>query len=259
MRYTARATSIEIAFSLKEPIGVVAALFPETRDLRRRLRPLRCLSAGGLPLMIGGAAGREVLLGHSGMGPSCAAELAERLIRERPIEALLSVGFAGGLEPGLQIGDLVLADRVCFKRLLTCDARLLRHGEGAVQDLGLRYRRGLLISKEKMVGSSEGKRDLFVQEGAAAVDMESGAVAEVAARARVPFLAIRSISDLSEQALDPWIGGLIGPGGGIGYHRLFSGLLRRPDRLGLLWRLRQQSFRAAATLNEFLIRFLTTL
>lgn len=54
---------------------------------------------------------------------------------------------------------------------------------------------GILAASPNVLTSADAKRELAEATGACAVDMESGAVAQVAARAGIPFLAVRVIAD----------------------------------------------------------------
>ncbi|HET6370645.1 MAG TPA: hypothetical protein VFG95_05570, partial [Nitrospiria bacterium] len=97
----------------------MAALRRETSALREGLCHLRKMSPSfrGGSLWISEDVDLPILLGHSGVGPSQASLFAENLIRHFPIGILLPIGFAGGLQPRLQVGEIFLADRVRYQEL----------------------------------------------------------------------------------------------------------------------------------------------
>ncbi|HET8550974.1 MAG TPA: hypothetical protein VFM97_00680 [Gammaproteobacteria bacterium] len=160
-----------------------------------------------------------------GIGPRRAAVAAERLVA-RGARALLSWGTAGGLSPALRCGDIMIPERV-----LTADnpAGVAVDGDWharTVKELAARVpvSSGALWSSREPVTAVEAKRVLS-NEGMAAVDMESGAVALVAAQSGLPFFAVKAICDPAERALPAALLGLIDAEGAF-RPRGLSGLLR---------------------------------
>ncbi|HEY1874708.1 MAG TPA: hypothetical protein VGG67_09930, partial [Steroidobacteraceae bacterium] len=99
-------------------------------------------------------------------------------------------------------------------------------------------RGGRLLSCREPLGSTAAKALAFRQTGAVAVDMESFAIAEVAAAERVPFLAVRAIVDTAhdvvpEVALSATRAGQAG----LGMGRVLAALARTPGQLPALIRL----------------------
>lgn len=170
-------------------VGVITALPGEAR----------CLGSAA-PRSGGPAAlGPGVRLWVSGIGPARAAHAAEAALRA-DARALLVCGLAGGLEPGLKAGALVLAEAVADAAdgsRWDTDAAWRRHALARLPDAHA----GTLVSQRTPVCSVADKARLRERFGALAVDMESAAVAAVAARHRVPFLAVRSIVDPASLAL----------------------------------------------------------
>ena len=130
-----------------------------------------------------------------GIGPQRAARAAESLLA-RGASALLSWGTAGALSPELLPGSLILpkvitgsggeqchVDREWHMRTIRC-----------LQDR-LVISNDPIVESETVVAGVVDKAHLFARSRAAAVDMESGVIACAAARAGVPFLAIRAIAD----------------------------------------------------------------
>ncbi len=142
----------------------------------------------GIPSSAGGV---EVI--RTGMGPGHAARAEERLGKAG---ALAVTGFGGALGGGLRPGDVVVASEVRFGgRTLPCPSAPLLAGELA--RAGLPVRVGPLVTSDHIVTGAERRR--LADEGALAVDMESGPVA--AAAAGRPFAAVRVIVDTPEVPL----------------------------------------------------------
>jgi adenosylhomocysteine nucleosidase len=166
-------------------LGIVAALAAEARPLGTGIRGAK--QAVTL--------GDGTLLVLSGVGLSAAAAGA-RLLAAAGARAFISWGVAGGLHPGLAAGTLVLPREIISPdnvRFATATA-WREHVRSAI---GARYAvcTGSLLTSRSPLGSVAAKARAFRETAAVAVDMESSAVAEVAAAQRIPFLAVRAIVD----------------------------------------------------------------
>jgi len=125
-----------------------------------------------------------------GMGPERVAAWLPRLEQARP-EAVVVAGVAGGVDPSLRPGDIVVASEVRDERGRT----VLRGAAPLVAELrrlGLRVRTGPVVSHDRVVGGA-GERAALAATGAIAVDMESAAL--VRATVGVPTAVVRVIVD----------------------------------------------------------------
>jgi adenosylhomocysteine nucleosidase len=197
--------------------------------------------------------GTGLLVACSGARPERGRAEVRRLLDEGVV-GLVSFGLAGGLDPALRPGALVLADAVVLPdgRRLRVDAawrarlaEALGAGHLPPRPLGsapegrLSPTRGEGISvagSGRLLVTAEEKRALREESGAVAVDMESHIVAEAAATAGLPFVVVRAISDPAGRALPPAALALVHPEGGIRL-RALGKLLARPRELGGLVRL----------------------
>jgi adenosylhomocysteine nucleosidase len=145
------------------------------------------------------------------------------------IRGVISFGVAGGLDPTLKSGDVVVATEV-----LAGDARWLAGltlNEDLIASVGLggrRIVRGRLAGAEEVVAGRHLKAALHSETGAAAVDMESHIAADYAAKAGLPFAALRVVSDPAHRALPPLAMAAIKPNGDIDLRKIVRGLVRNP-------------------------------
>lgn len=124
----------------------------------------------------------------TGPGPTRAADAVRKLLGEQRVDRMALVGFAGGLDPRFKVADVVTP-------------RTVIDDGGRTTQLFTGVQGQTILTVSHIVASPEDKRRLFEQRRAAAVDMESFAVAQVAAERRVPLTVIRAISDPADEAL----------------------------------------------------------
>ncbi len=184
----------------------------------------------------------------SGIGP-VAATTAARALAAQGCDAIISWGVAGGLSSMLSIGDLVVPEQVQREERLYAVDRELR--ASLVASLATHVNGGTLITTDEVIRTPEMKSSLHRAHGAVAVDMESAAVAHVAADNGIGFAAIRAISDGASDALPPGLTVALDVQSGAlragGVARL---LLTKPHLVPRLVRAGRDFGRALATLSS---------
>jgi adenosylhomocysteine nucleosidase len=185
-----------------------------------------------------------------GMGPARATQAARALIAEG-CGALVSFGIAGGLDPALVAGTVVLADGVLVPAggRFPTDTSWRTHFQDLLQG-HVATATGAIVGSDVVIEGVAGKRRLHEDTGAVAVDMESHAVALVAKEAGVPFLVLRAISDPAGGTIPPAAMAGVDAKGGSRSWAVLVKLLGRPRDLPALLRLRRDSATAKATLRR---------
>lgn len=204
--------------------GVVTALKLEARTLgpaRQRPDGLSSLADGTL-LIMGG-------MGHA------AAMSAARSLADAGAHALLSFGLAGGLDPALGPGQVVIPRAVIGRDGAKFTASPeWREGLYAAIAAQRPIAAGELLGSAAAIDTVAGKSEAFRDTGAVAVDMESLAVAQVAAARGLPFVAVRVIVDAASDAL-PRAVVAASLEGRVRIGRLIGGLVLAPaDLVGLI-------------------------
>jgi len=123
-----------------------------------------------------------------GIGAEAARRATEAVIALYMPELVLSVGFAGGLDPALKVGEIFSPSRVI-------DAR-----DGSSVEIAAG--RGVLVSALTIAGMEQ-KAKLAESYAAQAVDMEAAAVSRGAQARGVRFMAVKAISDESAFSMPP--------------------------------------------------------
>lgn len=220
--------------ALRPATGLVVPMFSEAAALfgRRKWRI---------------ADGRRIRRQQSPGGPlTCAvsqpglqnARAAARWLVHRGTGRLAVCGVAGGLHPALRPGDLVVADLLVD--LGASPPVTIGGTEGSYACLvqkrlsasGMRAYRGTIASCPQIVPATNDKTRLHRRWRALAVDMESAAVAAVAASAGLPVLVLRAICDPLQHTLPEDLLDALDAQGRIMPARLAIRLLRRPQLAG---------------------------
>ena len=217
--------------------GIVAALTAEARTLA----PVQAApgSAAAPPIT---ALTRDRLLAVSGMGAPAAARAAEALVAAGA-HGLLSFGLAGALDPQLRAGSWVLAlTALGGTAALPADAPWREHlaEQAAALPDPPRVVSGPVLGVTQPLGSVAAKTQARMRSGASAVDMESRAIAEVAARRGVKFAIARVVIDTADDALPPSLLSATDSFGAVRPLRLLGALAGSPADLAALLRLAQR-------------------
>lgn len=189
-------------------------------------------------------------------GPGQArAHSAARSLLDVGATALLSFGVAGGCNPVLPSGTVILSTGV---------RDIVDGGQGDLLYTNREWQRriksrllGCVLVEEAMIASAAvpvtgaaDKRLLHTELNAAAVDMESAAIAHAAIEAGVPFMALRAILDTADTTLPPAALAGLGPDGNPRVAEVIRALGRRPQDLPALIRLGVANTKARRALER---------
>ena len=276
----------------------VLAVHAEAEPLLRRVAVLSTETAGGWTVRRTRLGARDVLIVACGVGKVNAAMAAQSIIERCEPAAIISVGSAGSLDEEVTPGDLLIGARalqhdagvnlgrrfvhlgvqVCadgrrrVQRAFAADPDLLAAAQEAGQALlpdderrPARIHLGPVASGDQVLFSPERKEWIRTRLGALAVDMESGAVAQVAQANGVPWVALRGISDMADDEAGVNLGRLVEyveDGGSVAgwvraQGRRLAYLARHPDAPAKYARLArgvQLAAERAAALAELTIR-----
>lgn len=155
---------------------------------------------------------------------------------------MISFGLAGGLHPALRAGSLVIPDVI-----LSHDGHWPTHPPLAAR---LGQVGGALFSGGSVVVTAAEKAALFARTGAAAVDLESAAVAEAAGRHALPFAVLRAICDPAHRSLPRAALVALDPQGKISTGAVAREAMKRPAEFAALIALGVDAARARRALTR---------
>lgn len=178
----------------------------------------------------------------TGMGARRARQSFLEAIRGTPPSAVLTCGFAGGLNPDLEHGTVVYDASRHFP--VPWDLA----SAGAVP--------GTFLCLDRVVVDTGEKRRLREETGADAVEMESEAIRAECDECRIPSATVRVISDAAGDDMPLDFNQVLNDQMELDHARLALALARRPGKIAELWRFNRRIGSAADRLTEVLTRVL---
>jgi adenosylhomocysteine nucleosidase len=202
--------------------------------------------------------GRRILLAANGAGPKLAGHAVEVAIRavtaadlsSSKLEAVVSTGWCGGLDPALQQKQIFIATEVLD--LAAKERYACAQVEGA-EASSQTVLSGLLVSQDRVAGTAAEKSRLWTDWGAAAVEMEAAGVAARSKRAGLPFCCIKVVSDRAEESFALDMNAMRTGEGRIARGKIMIYAAAHISVLPELFRLKRRSEEAAEALGEFLV------
>jgi adenosylhomocysteine nucleosidase len=151
------------------------------------------------------------------------------------VRGIISFGVAGGLDPVLRSGDVVIATEVVSRESRWQALSPSEDSLATLQDAtGPRLVTATLAGSEDVVLGQASKAALRARTGAAAVDMESHIAAAFAEENDLPFAAVRVISDPASRALPRLAMDALKPDGQVDIWKVMRGIALNPTAIPAL-------------------------
>ena len=194
-------------------IGIIIAMDKEFRRISELLDGLDVELDGGRKFVTGTLGENELVLHQCGIGKVNAAIGASEMIRRYNPDLLVSTGCAGGGRTDMEVMDIVASTELAYHDVY-CGEAMGKTVYGQVQGMPARYsspsdlvekaksvsprvHAGLIVTGDWFVDSKEKMREIVSHfPEAAAVDMESAAIAQTCHIYGIPFISFRVISDI---------------------------------------------------------------
>ncbi len=232
-------------------VAVVFATTSESGGLEDLLTDVRRTQGSNFVVAEGLLAGRRVVVAVSGVGFERARQATSAVILGHRPRWVLSAGFAGGLQPNLAKGDLVMVNQIVEPSGKQLSIDLQIDADQLSRNPGLHV--GRILSQDRLVPQTKEKTALGQQYDALSVDMESMVVAEVCRAEQTRFMGIRIISDSVDEDLPPEMSVIVQQGTTVRKMGAAVGsLMRRPGAAKDFLRLREEGLQASDRLAKFL-------
>jgi adenosylhomocysteine nucleosidase len=178
----------------------------------------------------------------TGMGQQNAERAIQSALEKQKFALVLTCGFAGGLNPDLESGEVVF-----LTALSDLDEELLRLGA----------KRAHFLCCARVVTTQAEKSRLWQQEQADAVEMESVFIVDACARQHIPHATVRVILDTANEDLVLDFNKLMTPDMRMDGKKLAWEIIKSPGKIPALMRLGKQSNAAAEKLATVLAEIVT--
>ena len=157
----------------------------------------------------------ECVLVQSGVGKVNAARTTQILIDNIKVDYIFNIGVAGGVDDSLSVGDIVLGEKLVQHDF---DITAFNHEKGYIPSVGvyidtdtylltladsvlkkledISFKRGVIASGDIFCTELKMSQKINTKFNALCVEMEGASIAQVCYLSHIPFLIIRSISDV---------------------------------------------------------------
>ena len=198
---------------MEKYIGIIAAEDEEVNAILEFLNNIKQEKIYNLVFNFGTINNQKYVIVKSGIGKVNAARTTQILIDKFDIKYIINVGSAGGLDANLNIGDIVIG-----KKLVQHDFDVTSFGreKGYIPETGKEFEsdkelinkcKDIKVENSKIILGNIASGDIFLTDvkmknkiknkfNCACVEMEGAAIAQVCFLSEIPFLVIRSISDI---------------------------------------------------------------
>ena len=238
---------------MNDCIAILGAVKEEIAGIKQFMKISDHVSLGKSSAWSGTMGKQNIVLVRTGVGRQRAEDAALQVIDRFQPAALVSIGYAGAVQPGLNVGDLVIADTIIDEeggeyfpnpdwldrtRSLSCPE-------------GVRKVEGRLITVNKVIHDPAAKGELGKNFDVQAVEMETAAIAKAAKTKSCPLLSLRGISDrLDQELLDS--SSFLGSDGEISSLKAGWYVLTHPGTIKNALSLRTQTRFATQVMTNFL-------
>lgn len=196
-------------------IGIICAGDEELAPFLEELEVTGTVEKAMLKFYEGKLCGLEVVVLFCGGCKVNAAIAAQILIDCFKVGTIINAGTAGGMDPSLKILDTVISTEVAYhdvhEGILTefhpwmksvyfeADENLLNYAKAAVSKINTKGKIyfGRMVTGEAFI-TDEGRQQIIDKFNPLSVDMETGSIAHVCYVNKIPFIAIRTVTDTAE-------------------------------------------------------------
>ena len=238
---------------MKDCIAIVGAVKEEIAGIKQAMNISDHVRLGKSSAWPGKWVKQNIVLVRSGVGRQRAEDATLQVIDHFKPGCLISIGYAGAVQPELNVGDLVIADTIIEeneKGEYAPDSTWLNRAKEISCSNGVKTIVGGLLTVDNVIHDCPSKQELGEKFNVQAVEMETSAIAKVAEEKGVPLLSLRVISDrLDQELLDS--SSFLGSDGEISTLKAGWYVLTHPGSIKSALSLRTQTQIATQSITRF--------
>lgn len=179
-------------------IAIIAALQDEIKLIKSELEVDKAIHLRPFSIYTGKYYSEKIALLRSGVGKEASRKALLYCLENLPIQSIVNIGYAGGLDPHLQTGDLVFATSIIeesTEKESKLDEMMIINAKTVAESEGQRYHTGKVVTVDKPLTDPHEKAFVGTKFEALACEMESAAIADIASEKKIPLLIARSVID----------------------------------------------------------------
>lgn len=201
-------------------IGIIGAMDEEIRELLNKYKASEKVKILNYEYNISVLDHKKIIIVQSGIGKVNSAICTQLLIDRFNVDYVINTGVAGAISKKLEIADIVLSSetmqydvdvtsfgyklgqipRMGENYIFKSSELLISKSEDIIKEKGYKYYIGQIVSGDCFVGTNEKKNWILENFDAMCVDMESGSIGHVCNMNDIPYIAVRCISDTSDDS-----------------------------------------------------------
>ncbi len=236
-------------------IAIIGAIKDEIAGIKNQMQITDTLRLPTGNAFVGEWQGVPIVLVRSGMGRDRARRALVEVAERYDLKEIISIGYAGALDPSLEVGDLVVADKIIEMDSSRSDEDMKSYSlNKEILNTTGEIHRKILLTVDRVAATPQEKKKLRQKYSAVAVDMETSALAEEAKARNLSFISVRAITDTADQELID-CSYLVEEDGEVSKLKAGWHVLTHPGDLKGMIELGQHAKIATANLTEFLRQY----
>jgi len=236
-------------------IAIIGAIKDEIAGIKNQMQITDTLLWPTGNAFVGEWQGVPIVLVRSGMGRDRARRTLVEVAERYDLKEIISIGYAGALDPSLEVGDLVVADKIIEMDSSRSDEDMKSYSlDKEIFNTTGEIHRKILLTVDRVAATPQEKKKLREKYSAVAVDMETSALAEEAKARNLSFISVRAITDTADQELID-CSYLVEEDGEVSKLKAGWHVLTHPGDLKGMIELGQHAKIATANLTEFLRQY----
>jgi adenosylhomocysteine nucleosidase len=239
---------------MNDCIAIFGAVKEEIAGIKQTMNISDHMRLGKTSAWTGKWGKQNIVLVRSGVGRQRAEDATLQVIDRFQPSTLISIGYAGAVQPDLNVGDLVIADTIIEEKKkgkYSPDSGWLNRAKDVPYPEGFKAVVGGLLTVDNVIHDSLSKQKIGENYSVQAVEMETSAIAKVAEEKDIPLLSLRVISDrLDQELLDS--SSFLGSDGEISTLKAGWYVLTHPGSIKSALSLSSQTQIATQALTKFL-------
>ncbi len=199
-------------------IGIIGAMDEEIHLLIQKLHKNKTKIIGNFNFFICDFEDMEIIIAKSGIGKVNSAVGTQLMISNFSPDYIINTGIAGSISKDVNVLDIIIASETMQydvdvrnfgyklgeipqmgKYIFDTDKKLLEYAKDSINNKDT-FKVGRIISGDKFISKKNTKLFLEREFSALCADMESGSIGQVCYINKVPYIAIRCISDNADES-----------------------------------------------------------